>query len=270
MQSTHDFMQRRFLVLGTAAQALPAWAQSADARAAVRLAAASDLQLVLPGIVAAFEQGTGVQVIVTYGASGNLARQLAQGLPADLFMSADEALVARLHGAGWAQDAGVVYAQGRLALAVPREAAAGKTPPLDADLRGWQAFSAHAGASGKFAMANPEHAPYGRAAKAALEKTGLWPALQRHLVLGENVSQATQAVSSGAAQAGLVALSLALAPALVQRIRHIAINPALHPPIIQRMALHKGAGMAAQSLYAHLQTAKVQGLLQTHGFDAWR
>ena len=215
MQSTHDFMQRRLLCLGAAASVLPARAQPVDTRAAIRVAAASDLQLALPSILAAFEQGTGLQVIVTYGASGNLARQLAQGLPMDLFMSADEALVARLHSKGWAKDAGVVYAHGRLALAVPREAAAGKTPPLDADLRGLEAFSAKLGTQGKFAMANPEHAPYGRAAKTALEKAGLWQALQPRLVLGENVSQATQFVSTGAALAGLVSVSLAGAPALV-------------------------------------------------------
>jgi molybdate transport system substrate-binding protein len=265
MQSMHDFMQRRVLCLGAVASALPAWAQPADARAAIRVAAASDLQLALPSIVAAFERDTGLQVIVTYGASGNLARQLAQGLPMDLFMSADEALVARLHSAGWAKDAGVVYAHGRLALAVPREATAGKTPPLDANLRGLEAFSAALGRQGKFAIANPEHAPYGRAAKAALEKAGLWPALQPHLVLGENVSQATQFVSTGAAVAGLVALSLAASPELGKSIRHIAVNPALHPPIIQRMALQASAGAPAQRLYAYLQSEPAQRILKSHG-----
>jgi molybdate transport system substrate-binding protein len=265
MQSTHDFMQRRLLCLGAAASVLPAGAQPADTRAAIRVAAASDLQLALPSILAAFERDTGLPVTVTYGASGNLARQLAQGLPMDLFMSADEALVARLHSTGWAKDAGVVYAHGWLALAVPREAAAGKTPPLDADLRGLEAFSVKFGTQGKFAIANPEHAPYGRAAKAALEKAGLWPALQPHLVLGENVSQATQFVSTGAAVAGLVALSLAGSPELAKSIRHIAVNPALHPPIIQRMALQASAGSPAQRLYAYLQSDSAKKILAAHG-----
>jgi molybdate transport system substrate-binding protein len=269
MQSTHDFMQRRvrrrLLLLGASTLALPAWAQSAGAGAAIRVAAASDLQLALPGIVAAFERETGLKVTVTYGASGNLARQLAQGLPMDIFMSADEALVARLHQSGWARDAGVVYAQGRLALVVPREATPGKTMPLDADLRSLENFSAMAGQQGKFSIANPEHAPYGRAAKAALEKVGLWQPLQPHLVLGENVSQATQFVSTGAAVAGLVALSLASSPELAKSIHHVAINPALHPPIIQRMALHVNAAAAAQRFYAHMQTEPVQRVLKSHG-----
>lgn len=263
MQSMHDFMQRRLFLAALGSTALPVLAQTASGP--VRVAAASDLQLALPGIVAAFERETGLKVTVTYGASGNLARQLAQGLPMDLFMSADEALVARLHQSGWARDAGVVYAQGRLALVVPRESAAGKTLALDADLRGLQAFSAMAGPLGKFAIANPDHAPYGRAAKAALEKTGLWPSLQPHLVLGENVSQATQFVRTGAAQAALVALSLASAPELAANTRHIAINPALHPPIIQRMALQVNASTAAQRFYAYLQTEQAQRILKSHG-----
>jgi molybdate transport system substrate-binding protein len=259
MQSTHDFMQRRqwlFESMRGASAILLAGARTSLAQTPpVRIAAASDLKFALAEIAQAFERETGQKLAITYGSSGNLARQIEQGLPMDLFLSADEALVQRLHQNGWAQDAGVIYAQGRLAWVVPP----GSTALLDADLKGLQGFQ------GKLAIANPEHAPYGRAARAALQAARLWPGLQAQLVLGDNVSQATQFVSSGAAQAGLVSLSLAAAPELAGRLRHVAVNPALHPPIIQRMALAKHAPASAQQLYAYLQSAAVRALFRQHG-----
>ena len=252
MQSTHDFMPlRRNLLLGLASFSVGALAQNAP----IRVAAASDLKFVLSELGARFERETGLQLAITYGSSGNLARQLTQGLPMDLFLSADEALIDRLHKAGWARDAGVVYARGRLAWVVPKNSQAA----LDADLKGLK------GHKGKLSIANPEHAPYGRAARAALQQAGLWDKLQPQLVLGENVSQAMQFVSTGAAQAALVALTLASAPELAARIRYTAVNPALHPPIIQRMALQRNAGSGAQRFYEFLQSPVAKQLFQQHG-----
>ena len=99
-----------------AASGAGAFAQTAP----IRVAAASDLKFVLGELGALFERETGLKLAITFGSSGNLARQLVQGLPMDLFLSADEALIERLHKAGWARDAGVVYARGRLAWVVPK------------------------------------------------------------------------------------------------------------------------------------------------------
>jgi molybdate transport system substrate-binding protein len=252
MQSTHDFMpHRRNLLLGLAGFWVGALAQITP----IRVAAASDLKFVLATLAASFERETGLKLTITYGSSGNLARQLEQGLPMDLFLSADEALIERLHKGGWARDAGVVYARGRLAWAVPKDS----TAVLDADLKGLRNYSS------KLAIANPEHAPYGRAARAALQQAGLWDKLQAQLVLGENVSQAMQFVSTGSAQAAVVALTLASAPELATRIRYTAVNPALHPPIIQRMALQRNAGSDAQRFYEFLQSPVAKRLFQQHG-----
>lgn len=234
-----------------AASGAGAFAQTAP----IRVAAASDLKFVLGELGALFERETGLKLAITFGSSGNLARQLVQGLPMDLFLSADEALIERLHKAGWARDAGVVYARGRLAWVVPKSSNA----VLDTELSGLRGFG------GKVAIANPEHAPYGRAARSALQQTGLWDALKSQLILGENVSQAMQFVSTGAAPAALVALSLAWAPELNARIRHIAVNPRLHPPIVQRMALHLAAGSGAERFYTFLQSPTAKQLLQQHG-----
>jgi molybdate transport system substrate-binding protein len=252
MQSAHDFMlYRRSALLSLAALSAGAFAQVPP----IRVAAASDLKFVLSEMGARFEREAGLRLAITYGSSGNLARQLQQGLPMDLFLSADEALIERLHKGGWARDAGVVYARGRLAWAVPVDSKA----VLDADLKNLL------GNAGKLAIANPEHAPYGRAARSALQQTGLWDQLQSRLVLGESVSQAMQFVSTGAAPAALVSLSLASAPELASRIRYVTVNAALHPPIIQRMVLHKAAGSAAERFYAFLQSPAAKQLFQEHG-----
>jgi molybdate transport system substrate-binding protein len=268
MQSTHDFMHhRRSVLMGLAsftvggvgaATGLPAWAQAANSPQVIRVAAASDLKFALAQLGARFEAETGLKLAVTYGSSGNLARQLEQGLPMDLFLSADEALIFRLAKALWARDEGVVYGRGRLAWLLPKSSAA----VITGDLTG---LGAALGEGGKLSIANPDHAPYGRAARAALQAAGLWPALQSRLVLGENVSQATQFVSTGAAQVGLIALSLALAPEVAGRTLYGVVDASLHPPIIQRMALHRSASSAAQRFYAFLQTADARKVLVGHG-----
>jgi molybdate transport system substrate-binding protein len=265
MQSKHDVMHHRRSVLAglanltvggaCAAVGLPAWAQ---ATTPIRVAAASDLKFALAQLGTRFEQETGLKLAVTYGSSGNLARQLEQGLPMDLFLSADEALVIRLARAGWARDEGVVYGRGQLVWVAAKSSAA----PLDADLKG---LAAALGSAGKLSIANPEHAPYGRAARSALQTLGLWDSLQSRLVLGESVTQATQFVSTGAAQAGLVALSLALAPELAVSTRYVVVKEQLYPPIIQRMALRKTASPAAQKLYTFLQTDGAKAVLRANG-----
>jgi molybdate transport system substrate-binding protein len=269
MQSKHDFMlHRRSILAGLAAGGAcaaagsAAWAQTVISTAAptapIRVAAASDLKFALARLGASFERETGLKLAVTYGSSGNLARQLEQGLPMDLFLSADEALVIRLAKAGWARDEGVVYGRGQLVWLAPKSSSA----TLNADLKG---LAASLGAVGKLSIANPEHAPYGRAARSALQTLGLWEGLQSRLVLGESVTQATQFVSTGAAQAGLVALSLALSPELAALTRYVVVKDQLYPPIIQRMALRKTASLAAQKLYAFLQTDASKAVLRANG-----
>jgi molybdate transport system substrate-binding protein len=256
----------------------------------IRVSAASDLKFALADVLNQFQRDTGLSVVATYGSSGQFARQIAQGLPTDLFMSADQALVAQLADKGLTQDKGVVYAIGRLALIVPRALASGV--PLEGS---WSTVQAALGSAlgsalgnvggvpkprdpngtnppiqsasiAKFAIANPEHAPYGRAAKEALTAMGLWRDTQARLVLGENVAQATQFVASGAAQAGLTALSLAIAPEVAAATRHAPVPAHLHAPLRQRMVLLKTARPQAQQLYAYLQTEAVRKRLLSMGF----
>ena len=277
MQSLHDFMRvfqsvdsmgrrRSLQVLAIAglAAALPrASAQSAANR--VRVLAASDLKFALARVVAHFEKQTGVKVELNFGSSGNFARQIMQGLPADIFMSADEDWAFKVADAGLTlggtADRGVVYAQGRLALIVP----SASPITLDVELKGLQNQWANLRPR-KFAIANPELAPYGRAAQQSLQKLGLWGMLQPQLVIGENIAQATQFVTTGAAQAGITALSLATAPEVAKDSQYIALPEQLHAPLNQRMVLLKNASAQAQQLARYLQTKIAKDLLKSTGF----
>lgn len=159
------------------------------------VAAASDLQFALADIAAAFTRDTGGEVRLAFGSSGNFRTQIAQGAPFEMFLSADEAYVDALAAEGRTVDRGVRYATGRIVLFVP----AGSPLKLDPTLADLKA-AAMDGRVTRFAIANPEHAPYGRAAREALQRAGAWDALSPRLALGENVSQAAQFATTGSAQ----------------------------------------------------------------------
>jgi molybdate transport system substrate-binding protein len=274
MQNMHTFMQRIFtaqplmlrrsFLLGAALGPALALAGSGAAAGPVRVAAASDLKFALVELVRQY-QGPAEQrlaerrVQLSLGSSGLFAQQIRQGLPVDLYMAADEEFVFQLAQAGLTRDRGVLYALGRIAALVP----AASPIELDASLRG---VAAPGAAVEHFAIANPEHAPYGRAARQALERLGLWEWLQLRLVLGENIAQATQFVTSGAAQAGITALSLALAPEVARLARHVVLPDSLHAPLRQRMVLLKSASPAAVEFYEFLQTPAARSVLRRYGF----
>jgi len=234
---------------------LLAWSGPGTCRAEAQdrpalVAAAADLKFALADIAAAFTRETGKQVRITYGSSGDLARQIAQGAPFELLLSADERYVFDLHRAGLTRGEGVPYAIGRLAVFAPH----GSPLVLDAELRGLQAAVA-GGLVTRFAIANPQHAPYGQAAREVLERLGLWQRLQPALVLGENASQAMQFAASGSCQGGIVPLSLASAPDIAKLGAFARIPAQWHSPLRQRMVPAAGAGPVALAFYDYLQHA---------------
>jgi molybdate transport system substrate-binding protein len=225
------------------------------------IAAASDLKFALDEIGARFERETGKAVRVTYGSSGNFYRQIQQGAPFELFLSADEDYVARLAQEGLAVDGGTRYATGRLVLFVPKGGTV-KADPALADLRA----ALDDGRLRRLAIANPEHAPYGRAARQALEHERLWSALGARLVLGENVSQAAQFALSGSAQAGIFALSLALSPDFAGKGDQVLIPEGWHAPLHQRAVLLRRAGETARAFYLFLQQPPAVEVFRRYGF----
>ena len=225
------------------------------------IAAASDLQFALEAIAVRFRAETKKEVRLSFGSSGNYFRQIGQGAPFQLFLSADEDFVFRLQQAGKTEDRGVLYATGRIVLFAPQGS------PLHVDEKAAGLKAAVAGRQiRRFAIANPDHAPYGRAAEQALRKLGLWDALQGRLVLGENVSQAAQFATSGSTQGGIFAYSLALSPEIAKLGRYVLLPEDLHQPLRQRMVLVKGAGETARALYAYLQQPAARKILAHYGF----
>ena len=218
------------------------------------IAAAADLKFALAEIAGAFTRETGQQVRITYGSSGDLARQMAQGAPFDMLLSADERYVFDLQRAGLTRGEGALYATGRLAVFAPH----GSPLTLDADLRGLQSAVA-GGRVTRFAIANPQHAPYGRAAREVLERLGLWRRLQPALVFGENASQAMQFAASGSCQGGIVPLSLASTPDIARLGAFARIPPAWHSPLKQRMVLVARAGPVAAAFYDYVRHAARAG-----------
>lgn len=245
-------------IIALACFVLAACGKPADAP---QVAAASDLRLALTEVAAAFEEETGQAVQLNFGASGNFYRQLQQDAPFEMFLSADESYVAGLADAGKTLDEGRLYAVGRIALVAPK----GSPLALDPELAGLCAALAD-GAITRFAIANPDHAPYGQRAREALQHAGLWDDMQDRLVLGENVSQAVQFATAGGAEGGIVAHALLLDPAIESLADHVLIPADWHQPLRQRMVLMNGAGDTARRFYAYLSEPAARQILTRYGF----
>lgn len=253
---------RRFAAMAALLAGVLLPAGAAGAADAPNIAAASDLQFALPDIAADFERATGHAVRLSFGSSGNFRRQIADGAPFELFLSADASYVDALVREQRTAGDGVVYAIGRLAVFV----ANGSPIAPDPQLRDVAAALAD-GRLSKFAIANPEHAPYGRAARQALAHAGLWTSIKPHLVLGENISQAAQFAVSGAAQGGIIAYSLVRAPGMAERGRSALLPAATHDPLVQKMVLLKRAGATARAFYAFLQQPAARAIFERDGFE---
>ena len=228
----------------------------------ITVAAAADMSAALPEVAATYTKKTGMAVKLVFGSSGNLTSQIRNGAPYDVFMSADEEYPRQLIAEGLAaQNTLYRYAVGRLVLWVPAES------PLDMSKLGMMALLDPS--VKKIAMANPAHAPYGRAAEAALRHFGIYDQVSSRLVLGENVSQAAQFVESGNAQAGLIALSHALAPALKDKGRYWTVPLDAYPTLNQAaVVLSKSKQQdAARKFLEFLRSPESSSLLASYGFS---
>ena len=190
----------------------------------VRVAAATDLKFTMGDIVEAFRrQSPAVEVLVTYGSSGNFYAQLSNRAPFDIFFSADVDYPRRLVREGLAlAESEFLYGTGRLVVWVPR------TSPIQVEKLGMQALLSPS--VRKIAIANPRHAPYGRAAEAAMKSLGVYDQAKNRLVLGDTVMQTAQFVDSGGADIGIISYSLALAPALREKGRFWVVPNDAYPP----------------------------------------
>ncbi len=206
-----------------------------------------------------FTQQSRREVRLVFGASGTFAQQIAHGAPFEVFLSADETYVEFLFKQGRAMDAGRVHSIGKLALYVPRES----NSPVD-----WPGFveALKNDRLRRIAIANPQIAPFGHAAREALQAEGVWERVADRLVLGENVGQAAQFALSGGADAALLPYSLVLG-ALGEKGRSVLVPPTLYRPIVQRMALIAGAGETARMFYEFVTSPAAQAVFRRYGYD---
>jgi molybdate transport system substrate-binding protein len=217
------------------------------------------LKFALEDLGAQYEKQAGRRISVSYGSSGNFVSQIQNGAPFDLFLSADIEYPRKLEAAGLAEPGTLYeYAVGRIVIWMPADA------PTDLARLGWKGLLAPA--IERIAIANPEHAPYGRAAVAALRNAGVYEQVRRRLVYGENIAQAAQFVVSGSAQAGIVALSLAVSPPMRDGKRwEIPAN--MYPPIEQAAVILKSGKdkEGARAFLAFLKSEAGRKILDSYG-----
>jgi len=233
-----------------------------SAQREISVAAASDLSDALREVATDYEKRTGVAVKLSFGASGALTQQIQNGAPFDVFFSADMDYPRQLIAGGQVESASLYrYAVGRLVLWVPKDS------PLDVEHKGMKVLLDPSVRN--IAMANPQHAPYGRAALAALKHFGLYESVSARLVLGENVSQAAQFVESGNAQAGFVALAHVMAPAMQSNGKYWMVPAEAYPALDQGVVLISRSPHQPDSaaFLEYVKSAEVAAVLRRYGFS---
>jgi molybdate transport system substrate-binding protein len=258
-------LRQRFVSLGLAAFLVVSGVAISPAQSAnreINVAAAADLSAALQEAATNYEKRTGVVVKLSFGASGALTQQIENGAPFDAFFSADMDYPRQLIAGGQAEGATLYrYAVGKLVLWVPKDS------PLDVEHKGIDVLLDPY--VKKISIANPQHAPYGRAAAAALKHYGLYEKVTDRLVLGENISQAAQFVESGNAQVGFVALAHAIAPSMQDKGKYWMVPEEAYPLLDQGVVLisrssHK---QDAAAFLEYVKTAEVSALLRRYGFS---
>lgn len=257
---------RRMLVVAPLAVALATCGGSAPgdrpSAAVVRVAAAADLRFALEDIIRTFARARpGTEVRASYGSSGTLYAQLVSRAPFDIYLAADVEYARKLVAELGLPEREFVYAIGYLVLWVPRAS------PLDLDTLGMRAL-VHPSVR-RIALANPEHAPYGRAAVAAMRSAGIYDAVRHRLALGENLTQAAQFVQAGAADAGVIGLALATAPEMRAAGRFWKVPDGTYPALEQGGIILPWAAdpAAARAFRDFLLSEEGQRILGRYGFD---
>ncbi len=227
----------------------------------ITVAAAADLQFAMRDVAAQFQKQTGKEVKLIYGSSGNFFQQLQNGAPFDMFFSANLDYPKKLQAAGLAESGSYYeYARGKIVLWVPKDSTLDVSSGMHALLNP---------SIKKIAVANPQHAPYGQAAVAAMQKEGIYDKVKDKFVLGENISQTASFVMSGSADVGIVALSLALSPNMKDKGRYFEIPSDDYPPINQGCVILSSSKNkeAAKQFLSFIKTAAAADTLKRYGFD---
>jgi len=226
----------------------------------LNVAAASDLKFALTDLAAIYEKQSGVHLNLTFGSSGNFFAQVQNGAPFDIFFSADSDYPRKLNEAGLVlPNSADSYAVGKLALWVPSNS------KLAPEKSGWQSLLDPT--VQKIAIANPDHAPYGRAALEALKNSGFYEKIKSKLVFGENISQAAQFVQSGNAEIGILASSITSSPTFTSGhswiIPQNQYTPLLQSFVVLKSSSHQDAALA---FLAYVKSPAAQAIFEKYGF----
>ena len=227
----------------------------------ISVAAAADLQFAMQDIAGRFQKETGKTVTPIYGSSGNFYQQIQNGAPFDIFFSANLDYPKKLEAAGLIEPESYhEYARGKIVIWVPSDSkldlSSGMKALLDPSVK-------------KIAIANPQHAPYGQAAVAAMQRENIYDRVKNKFVLGENISQTASFVLSGAADAGIVALSLAVSPNMKGKGQYVEVPPEDYPPIEQACVILRSSKHQelARQFLSFVKTAAIRDVLRSYGFD---
>jgi molybdate transport system substrate-binding protein len=258
---TSIMADKRLLAFSLFAAFISFWHPPDVCAAEIKVAAASDLTFAFKDVAVRFQKQTGNSLKLTYGSSGNFFAQIQNGAPFDLFFSADVGYPQKLEAAGLTEPGTIYeYASGKLVMWVPNasklDLSRGLATLLDPGIR-------------KIAIANPLHAPYGVAAVAAMRHAAVYDKVKSKLVLGENISQTAQFVQSGNADVGLLALSLAVAPAMQDSGRYVEIAADEYPPLIQAVVILKSSRnkQLANQFLKFLKEPGTVALMERYGFS---
>jgi molybdate transport system substrate-binding protein len=247
-----------FLIITFLLVTLPAFAGE------IRLAAASDLNFAIKEVIAQYEKDTGNRVLLTLGSSGTFFAQISEGAPFDVYLSADRSYSQQLLDRNLAEPGSLfIYGIGRIVVWVPASS------PIDVAKLGMQSLLQPS--VRKISIANPEHAPYGRVAVAAMQRAGVYDRVKSNLVLGENISQAAEFVGSGAAQVGIIAMSLALSDPMRGKGKYWEVPASTYPVmdqagVILRHARESGKLEEARQFMRALQSPPSRAILDRYGF----
>jgi molybdate transport system substrate-binding protein len=227
----------------------------------ITVAAASDLQFAMQDVAARYQKKTGRAIKAIYGSSGNFFQQIQNGAPFDIFFSANLDYAKKLEAAGLTEPGSYYpYAKGQIVIWVRNDSkldlTSGMKALLDPSIK-------------KIAVANPQHAPYGQAAVAAMQSQNVYEKVKDKFVLGENISQTASFIVSGSADVGIVALSLALSPNMKDKGRYVEVPADEYSPLEQACVVLASSKnkQTAQQFLSFVKTAAIADVLKSYGFE---
>jgi len=225
------------------------------------IAVAANMSYAMTELIEQFQAKTGEQIRVSYGSSGNFTRQLLQGAPYELFLSADKKYARQLAQKTKMIQSARVYVTGRIGFFAPHDSGIAAHAGLAEIVKALQF-----GQYQRLVIANPAHAPYGIAARQALQQAGVWALRRKRLLLAENAAQAAQFSIAGGVDVGMIPYSLALVPAIAEQGRFFLVPQSWHKPIEQHLLLMQDASETTKAFYAYLFSARSKTILEKYGY----